>query len=184
MPRIQAPPTNSVPLRAQPLLEAVHNSLGIIPNMVRTMALSPAVLEAYLSYGKALSRGSLQPALREQIALTVASINDCGYCAAAHWVLGQRAGVSEADLQGSLRGESSDAAAKAALRFARRLVTVRGRIDAEDIERVRQAGYSDAQILEIIAEVALNILTNYVNLAAGTELDFPPVEIPELSAAA
>jgi len=125
------------------ILTAVNKALGIVPNMVSTMAQSPAVANAYVGFNNALSQGSLSAKIRERIALTVAEENSCGYCLAAHTFLGKK------------------------------VVEKRGQVTDADVAALRQHGFSDGEITEIIANVVLNIFTNYLNIAAGTEIDFP-----------
>lgn len=155
--------------------EAIEKQLGVVPNMMRTMAQSPRVLEAYLSLSSALSRGLLPPALQEQIALAVAETNACNYCLSAHTALGRRAGLSDEQLTASREGRGTDARSSAALQFALSVLDTRGGVSDQEFARVRAAGFSDSEIAEIIAHVALNIFTNYFNRAADTEIDFPLV---------
>jgi uncharacterized peroxidase-related enzyme len=155
--------------------EAVQNQLGMVPNMMRTMAQSPAVLEGYLGFGAALRRGRLPAALQEQIALAVAETNACDYCLSAHTALGRGAGLSEDQLDASREARASDPKAAAALRFARAVVDRRGDVRDQELAEVRAAGYTDGEVAEIIAHVALNVFTNYFNRAAQTEIDFPVV---------
>jgi uncharacterized peroxidase-related enzyme len=165
--------------KAKDLLVRVQHALGVTPNMMRAMAVSPAVLDAYLSFSGALSKGQLSAGACEQIALLAASENSCGYCAAAHTVLGARAGVSQSDLVAGLAGQASDPVVAAALRFARAVLRERGFVSDEDLESVRAAGFSDGEIGEIVANVALNVFTNYFNSVGQTDVDFPLVELPK-----
>ena len=162
--------------KAKILLDRVQMKLGMIPNLMRTMANSPAILEAYLSFDQALADGVLTPKLRERIALTVAEANGCDYCLAAHSAVGRMVGLSEEEIQDSLKGVSPDSKVEAALRFARQIVETRGRVTDDSISRVRRAGYSDEEIGEIVANVTLTIFTNYFNQVAGTVGDFPRVQ--------
>ena len=155
--------------------EAIEKQLGAVPNMMRTMAQSPRVLEGYLAWSGALSRGLLPATLQEQIAIAIAEANACNYCLSAHTALGRRAGLSDDQLAASREGRAVDAKANAALQFALAVVERRGGISDQDFARVREAGFSEAEIAEIIAHVALNVLTNYFNRAADTEIDFPKV---------
>ena len=155
--------------------EAVQKQLGMVPNMMQTMAQSPVVLEAYLGFGATLRRGRLPAALQEQIALAVAEINACDYCLSAHTALGRGAGLSDDQLIESREARASDPKAAAALEFARAVVERRGDVRDQDLASIRTAGYSDGAIAEIIAHVALNVFTNYFNRAAHTEIDFPLV---------
>lgn len=174
MPRITAPTQDAAPAASQPQLAAVKKQIGVVPNMFRTIALSPAALEGYLGLNGALSKGSLDAPTRERIALAVAEINACGYCLAAHSYLGKNvAKLSESEIDANRRGRSNEPKADAAVRFAASIVTARGHIGDADLSAVRAAGFSDAEIVEIVLHVALNTLTNYVNEVAKTDVDFP-----------
>lgn len=179
MPRIQPIDPTNAQGQAKTLLDAVQKKLGITPNMMRTMAHSPAVLQSYLQFGETLGAGSLSAKLREQLATAIAGANRCGYCASAHTAIGQMLKVDKAELERNLNGESSDAKTQAALTFARSIVNKRGWISDAEFKAVRDAGYSDAEVSEIIAAVALNTFTNYFNHIAKTEIDFPVVEVEE-----
>ena len=159
--------------RAKELLDAVKAKLGIVPNMTRSMAVSPSVLEGYFGFGGALAHGVLPARVREQLALGVGEANHCHYCVSAHSALGKRAGLTDQDVLDSRRGASADPKADVLLRFARTVVEKRGRIEDADIAAVREAGYGDAEIAEVVAHVALNVFTNYFNNVAGTTIDFP-----------
>jgi uncharacterized peroxidase-related enzyme len=176
MPRLTALATTEAPAAAQPLLENVRRSLGLVPNLLATLAHSPAALQSYLSFSQAIGGASLSATLREQIALAVAGENTCDYCASAHTALGKAAGIPDDELALNLRGDSNDAKAKAALDFSRDIVLRRGRVSDKSLAAVRGAGFSEAEIVEIVVTVALNIFTNYFNHVAETEIDFPVVD--------
>lgn len=177
MPRLDAIDVGTATGKTRGLLDQVHKKLGFIPNMMRTMAVSPAVLEGYLGLSGALAGGTLGPKVREQIALAVGEANGCQYCVSAHTAMGKRLGMTEAELEASRDGASRDPRVGAALAFARALVEQRGDIGDADLARVRGAGWSDAEVAEIVAHVALNAFTNYFNLTAGTEVDFPRIPL-------
>ena len=175
MPRIQAIETSQAAPKAKSLLEGVQKKLGMTPNLMRTMANAPAVLEAYLGFSNSLTHGALSPKLREQIALTVGETNQCDYCLAAHSALGKMAGLGDEEIADSRRGASPDRKTEAVLRFARKIVTARGHVSDDDLRAVRAAGVSDAEIAETVAAVALNIFTNYFNHVTDPDIDFPKV---------
>lgn len=179
MSRISIPASvDASPAAAQPLLEAVKKQLGVVPNLFRLVATSPAALEGYLGLNGALAKGTLDARTRERIALAVAEINGCSYCLSAHTYLGKNlAKLDDAELAANRLGMSNDPQADAAVRFAVKVVNNRGRVTDGDLSAVRVAGYSDAQILEIVLHVALNTLTNYVNEVAQTDVDFPLVQV-------
>jgi uncharacterized peroxidase-related enzyme len=176
MQRIPALATAAAPAASQPLLEAVHKKLGMVPNLFKTFAHSPAVLQYYLAGSEALGGGALPAALREQIALVTAGENECDYCASAHTLMGKGAGLQAAEMAANLRGRSADAKTQAALDFAAAIVSERGRISDTQLAAVRAAGYGDAEVVEIVTNVAVNIFTNYFNHIAGTVIDFPVVK--------
>jgi uncharacterized peroxidase-related enzyme len=159
------------------MLEAVEKKMGMVPNIVATMAQSPAVARAYLEGTSALSTGLLSAPLREQISLAVSEFDQCEYCLSAHSFLGSKAGLSESDLLDARHGTASDEKTNAALAFARKIVENRGHVSDEDVEEVRRAGYDDGEIVEIVANVCMTIFTNYFNHVAGTEVDFPQVPV-------
>ena len=163
--------------KAKQLLDGVEAKLGMTPNMMRTMAQSPAVLGAYLNFVGALGQGALDAKVREQIALAVGQTNGCEYCVAAHTVLGKGAGLNTEEIESSRRGHSANTKVSVGLEFAKRIVNQRAVISEEDLGLVRAAGYRDGEIVEIVAHVALNLLTNYLNLVAQTDVDFPKVRL-------
>jgi len=175
MERIKAINPEQATGKSKELLDGVQKKLGMTPNMMRTMAQSPAVLEGYLSLSGALGGGSLPARLREQIALVVAETNGCEYCLSAHSAVGQILGLGKEEIWDSRRGESSEGKIGAALSFARKLVTERGRVNEKELAQVRRAGFSEGEITEIIANVALNLFTNYFNHVAAPSIDFPSV---------
>ncbi len=175
MSRISTVDTTQVQGKAKTLLDAVQKKLGVTPNMMKAMAQSPAVLEGYLNFSGALAGGSLNAKIREQIALAVGEANSCDYCLAAHTAIGGMVGLTESQVSTARLALSDDPKTDAALKFARTIVAQRGEIRDADFDRVRQAGFTEGEVAEIVANTALNIFTNYFNHIAGTEIDFPKV---------
>jgi len=159
------------------LLDSIHGAFGATPNMFRAIANSPAALKSLWGSFGALGGGVLGAKLGEQIAVAVADRNGCEYCLAAHTMLGKRAGATAEQMREAQNAESTDPDVRVALQFAARLVDTRGRVSDADVKAVRDAGYGDEQIVEIIAHVALNLFTNYVNNALAVELDFPATRL-------
>lgn len=178
MSRIHTPASiEAVPVASQPLLEAVKQQLGTTPNLFLLMATSPVSLEGHLGLFGALSKGSLPVQTRNRIALAVAEVNGCDYCLSAHSYLAKSfAKLSDAEIDANRNGGSLDPRANAAVRFATKVAAGRGNVEASDINDVRAEGYDDAEIIEIILNVALNTWTNYLNKVAETEIDFPVVK--------
>ncbi len=163
--------------KAKELLDSVKQAMGTTPNIFTTFANAPAALEAYLNFNTALTGGVLDKKLREQLAVTVAGFNGCNYCASAHVFLGGKAGVDRAELVANSKGHSSDDKTQAAINFARALLEKRGKVSDDDLAAVRAAGFSEEEIIEILAHVALNTFTNYFNETAQTAIDFPAFDI-------
>lgn len=177
MSRISTPATiEDAPAAARPLLEAVKQQLGSVPNLFRMVSNSPAALEGYLGLSGALGKGSLPAQTRERIALAIAEINGCDYCLSAHSYLGKNlAKLDDAEITANRNGGSNDPKADAAVRFAARIARERGHVGDDDLRAVKLAGYDEAQIIEIVLHVALNTWTNYINEVARTVIDFPAV---------
>jgi uncharacterized peroxidase-related enzyme len=179
MSRLTIPARDDVPQASKPILDAVHKQLGVVPNMFRLIAASPAALQGFTGNNGALAR-TLDVKTRERIALTVAQVNDCDYCLSAHSYLGLNlAKITPEEIALNRKGESGDAKADAAVRFAAKVVRERGKVSDGDIKAVRDAGFSDGQIVEIIAVTAENIFTNLLNVVAQTDIDFPVVHAAE-----
>ncbi|BAM90417.1 alkylhydroperoxidase like protein, AhpD family [Bradyrhizobium oligotrophicum S58] len=178
MTRIPTPATIAdAPEASRSLLEAVAKQLGSTPNMFRAIALSPQALAGYVALSGALGKGSLPAATRERIALAVAEINGCSYCLSAHTYLGRNlAGLDDAEITANRNGASNDLKADAAVRFAALVAANRGHVTDADFAAVKLAGYTDAEVIEIVQHVALNSWTNFFNEVFKTEIDFPVVE--------
>lgn len=176
MSRLTIPAVDAAPQASKPLLDAVHKQLGVVPNLMKVIGHSPAALEGYLSLNGALAKGALDAKLRERIALAIAEYNGCDYCLSAHDYLGRNvAKLSGDEIDAARDGRSADARAGAALKFARRVAESRGRVSDEDLAALRAADFDEGSIVEIVVTVALNVLTNYVNNVARTDIDFPKV---------
>ena len=175
MTRLAAPARDDAPEASRPILDAVQRQLGVIPNLFRVIANSPAALTGFTGLQGALTK-ALDARTRERIALAVAQVNGCDYCLSAHAYLGLNlARLSAEEIALNRQGASGDARAHAAVHFAARVASQRGHVGAEDLAAVRAAGYTDAQIVEIVGLVAENTFTNYLNEVAKTEIDFPVV---------
>lgn len=175
MSRLAIPTREDAPEATRATLDAVEKQLGTVPNLFRLLANSPAALNAYTGLTAALGR-SLDAKTRERIALAVAQVNGCDYCLSAHTYLGQNlARLDEAEIALNRRGRSADPKADAVVRFAAAVARERGHVADADIAAVREAGFSDAQIVETVALVAENSFTNFLNEVARTEIDFPVV---------
>jgi uncharacterized peroxidase-related enzyme len=175
MPRIAPVAVETATGKAKTLLEGVKAKLGFVPNLMGSMGHAPAVLEAYLNFSGALSHGVLSAKVREQISLAVAEANTCDYCASAHTTIGKMVGLSDADTEASRRASSGDVKTDTILKLAQRLVLGKGRLTDVEISKAKAAGVSDEELQEVIANVSLNIFTNYFNHVIDPVIDFPTV---------
>lgn len=175
---------NSLPLidpqaaqgEAHDLLEAVRASMGVVPNMTKAMANSPALLQGYLDFASALGSGVLPAATAELLALTVAQANACEYCLSAHTYLAEHVThLGAEEVAAARKGEHTDPKVSAILTLAASVLDNRGDLSDGDLDRAHAAGVTNAEIAETIGHVAINVLTNYFNKAAGVEIDFPVV---------
>jgi uncharacterized peroxidase-related enzyme len=173
MSRIVALDPNTATGKTAELFTTVKSKLGLVPNLMRTFGHSPAALEAYLGFKATLGTGVLPAKVREQIALTVAEINSCDYCLAAHSLAGKGTGLTSDAIFAARRAEATDLKIDALLKLAAVVVNSRGLVSDQTLAAVREAGVSDAEIIETVAHVALNILTNYTNHVAQPAVDFP-----------
>jgi uncharacterized peroxidase-related enzyme len=175
MSRIAAIDPNAAPAAVKPLLDAVQKGMGVTPNLFRVAAQSPAALEALVALFGATAKGHFDARTREAIALAVSESNACDYCLSAHAALGKRAGLTDDALAQARLAKSSDARVGAILTVTRAIVERRGRLGEATIDEARRSGLSDADIVEVVANVALTTFTNYLNEVAGTDIDFPVV---------
>lgn len=176
MPRVNMEP-ELAPSASQPLLAQIQQAFGVTPNMFKAVANSPAALQSMWTAFGALGKGTLGARLGEQIAVAIANRNRCEYCLAAHTVLGQNAGASAAEMAAAQTGQSADGKTAAALAFALKVVDQRAQIGTADISSLREAGFRDEQIVEIMAHIALNLFTNYINVALDVPVDFPRIAL-------
>lgn len=165
------------PAASQPLLAQIQGAFGATPNMFRAVANSPAALASLWGSFGALGGGVLPARLGEQIAVAVADRNACHYCLAAHTMLGKKAGATADEMSEAQAGRSADPQTAAALAFALKVVENRANVSEADVAALRAAGFSDEAIVEILAHVALNLFTNYVNVALDVPVDFPGVKL-------
>lgn len=177
MSRVHLIDSSNTTANRQALLEQVHKAFGATPNMFKAVANSPAALKSMWSSFGALGSGVLGAKLGEQIAVAIADRNRCEYCLAAHTVLGKGAGVTAEEMSAAQAGQSADPKTAAALTFALKVVSNRAQVNNEDVAQLRSAGFDDEHIVEILAHVALNIFTNYVNVAFDVPVDFPKVAL-------
>lgn len=162
---------------SKPLLDEITSAFGATPAMFRAVANSPAALKMMWAGFGALGQGKLGAKLGEQIAVLVADRNACEYCLAAHTMLGKKAGVSAEAMREAQAGRSTDPRTEAALEFAEALVADRAQVTEGDVDTLRAAGFDDEEIVELIAHVALNLFTNYINVALAVPIDFPSVRL-------
>jgi uncharacterized peroxidase-related enzyme len=159
------------------LLDAIHSQLGMVPNFLRVFAQSPDALKAYLGLHHIANHGTLDAATRERIALALAQQNQCEYCLSAHTAIGRKAGLNGAEIEANRAGSSQDAKAAVAVKFARALSEHRGEITTAELQTMRDAGFSEAEIVEVITHVGMNLMTNILGKASRVDIDFPKVAL-------
>ena len=177
MPRIAPIDTIHADTAVQATLAGVKANIGMVPNLFSTFAQSPAVLHGYLGFSDALGNGVLTAKQREIVALAVAQANECQYCLSAHTLMGKGAGLSSEGIRKAREGKAETVIDAAVALFARRVVETRGQVTDADVVAARSAGLDDARLIEVIANVAINVLTNYTNNVALTDIDFPKVDV-------
>ncbi|NSY20172.1 carboxymuconolactone decarboxylase family protein [Neorhizobium sp. AL 9.2.2] len=163
-------------------LGQIRDAFGVVPNMFKAVANSPAALNSMWSAFGALGSGRLGAKLGEQIAVAVADRNNCNYCLAAHTALGRKAGATSQEMAEAQAGRSQDVRTAAALAFVVKTVEKRAELHDEDFDALRTAGFDDEDIVEIIAHIALNLFTNYINVALDVPVDFPGVKLTRSAA--
>ncbi len=163
------------------LFAEIQAKFGLVPNLFRVLANAPAALEGLMNLGAALAGGALDEKTREQLALTIAESNLCGYCLSAHTAIAAKIGLKQAEIDDAIRASAADARTDAILKLARNIVVQRGEISDSDLQRARAVGLSDGEIIETVANVALNIFKNYVSHAARLPIDFPQNESRDAS---
>ena len=177
MARINIVTAESANPEQKALYDAIHAKLGMVPNFLKVFANSPAALKAFLGLYGIAGEGSLDPQTRERIALALAQQNTCEYCLSAHTAIGRKAGLDAAEIEANRSGGSRDEKAAVAVRFARSLMAHTGEVTTAELIEMREAVYSESDIVEVITHVGMNMLTNMLGKAGRVDIDFPKVEI-------
>ncbi|PHZ86527.1 carboxymuconolactone decarboxylase family protein [Paremcibacter congregatus] len=159
------------------LFNAITDQLGMVPNFLKIFANSPVALRGFLGLHAIAGAGSLDTLTKERIALAVAEQNACEYCVSAHSAIGRKAGLSSAEIEANRAGTSQDAKAAVAVKLAKSLAEHSGAVTTSELLEARNAGFTDADIVEIITHVGMNILTNILGKASRVEIDFPKVAL-------
>ncbi|MDB4919793.1 carboxymuconolactone decarboxylase family protein [Mucilaginibacter sp.] len=181
MTRLKAISPDEATGKTKELFDAIQGKLGLVPNMMRTMGNSPALLEGYLNLSGALSHGKLGAKTGELLALAISQKNNCDYCLSAHTFIGEKlVHIDASTLQNARNANAADAKTDAILKFANVLVNKQGLVSDADVDTIKAAGLTDGEIGEIVGHVALNVLTNYFNNTANTNIDFPVVNAGQL----
>lgn len=167
--------------KSKELLTALQHNIKSVPNLAKALANSPAALKAWMDFDGALAKGSLDARLRQELALAVGQFNGCEYCVSAHTVIGKGAGLTDQQILNSREGQGTSDKETAALTFARELVELRGKVPTGSVQALRDAGFTDGDITEIVAHVALNVFTNYFNIALDIDIDFPRVALHQVA---
>ncbi len=163
------------------LFAEIRAKFALVPNLLRVVANAPAALEGLMSLSAALARGTLDEKTREQLALAIAESNLCDYCLSGHTAMAAKIGLSRVEIDDAIRASAADARTDAILKLARSIVVQRGELSDADLGRARAGGLSDGEIVETVANVALNIFENYMSHVARVPIDFPKKESSETS---
>ncbi|QXI17732.1 carboxymuconolactone decarboxylase family protein [Pseudomonas hamedanensis] len=155
----------------RPVLEGVKRKIGFLPNLFATLANAPVALDTYVQASALLGKSSLSAQEKEAVYLATSQVNGCDYCLAAHTLFAGKAGLSAQDIAAARQGELNAYAA-----LAQQLTHSRGHLSDGQIAAARAAGIDDRKIIEVIALVAVQTLTNYLNNTALTDIDFPPID--------
>jgi uncharacterized peroxidase-related enzyme len=175
MARTVALKPDQVPADSKPTLDAFTKNIGFTPNMMASFAQSPIAFNAWATLLGSLSK-ALDVKTRDGIGLAVSEFNGCNYCLTVHsYTAEHMARLAPDEIILARKGHARDPKRDAALGFARKVVETRGKVDDADLKRVRDAGYSDANVMEIVALVAMYSLTNFFNNVFDPEKDFPVV---------
>jgi len=165
--------------KTKKMFDEMQAKFGMVPNLFRVLGNAPAALEAYVNFSSALHGGALDTKVQEQIGLAVAESNLCDYCLSAHIILGRKAGLTEDEIVDAIRARAADPKTDAILKLARSIIIQRGEITGTDLQHARDASLTDTAIVELVANVVLNIFMNYLDHVARTAMDFPEVAKPE-----
>ncbi len=159
--------------RQKELLDTVQSAFGMVPNTTKVMANSPAVLESFLGFSQAMGSAAIGEKLHNQVKLSTSETNSCDYCTSILSAVAPSAGLSADEILAGRTGNSEDRRTKAALAFANDVLESRGKVSDLQLADVRDAGFDDDEIVEIVASVVLGCFTNFLNNVADTELDIP-----------
>lgn len=181
MSRINLVSTEQANEKQQALYSAIEQQLGVVPNFLKVFANSPTALQAFLGLHTIASEGALDGKTKERIALGLAEQNACQYCVSAHTAIGKKAGLTGDEMLANRAGDSQDAKASVAVKFARSLAENSGEVSTAELLEIRNVGFNDAEIVEIITHVGMNVLTNILAKASRVEIDFPKVELKQAS---
>src|SRR5216683_111615 len=163
------------------LFAEIRAKFALVPNLLRVVANAPAALEGLMGLSAALARGALDEKTREQLALAIAESNLCAYCLSGHTAMAAKIGLSRVEIDDAIRASAADARTDAILKLARSIVVQRGELSDADLGRARAGGLSDGEIVETVANVALNIFENYMSHVARVPIDFPQSQSRETS---
>lgn len=155
------------------IYDDIKKNMGKVPNIFQHMGNSPVALQGFLALNQALSKTSLSPKLREKIALIVAQENNCNYCLSAHTAIGKATGISDDEISDARHGKASDSKSQEILHFAKLVIDKKGHVSNDDVEKLKKAGVSDTELVEIILAIQVNLFTNYFNHINDTTIDFP-----------
>ncbi len=176
MQRVQQVNPENPGVELKTLLDQVHEAYGVVPDVALVMANSPAVLSSYLAFEKAMAKTSIGAKLTNQLKLTTSEANACSYCTSLLSAVAPQAGLTAADILAGRKADAEDRRTDTALKFAKDVLEEKGKVSDEALARVKNAGFGNQEIVEIVASVVLGCFTNFLNNVAQTTLDIPAAE--------
>lgn len=160
----------------RPALEGIQRKSGRLPNIIGVLAHTPVALNAYLQLSGAVGKCRLSARQRELIALAVGARNQCDYCVAAHTAIGAGVGIDAQEARAARTATAADPRDAVLLQTALAILEGQGHLPPDQRAAFLAAGFEESVLLEVMVVVVLNVLTNWTNHLAETEIDFP---VPE-----
>jgi uncharacterized peroxidase-related enzyme len=173
MARLTLHTVETAPADSRPFVERAIANNGFLPNLIGVLANAPVALETYLTVSGINARSSLSLAEREVVQITAARIHGCDFCVAGHTAVALKKANLPVETVRALQqgGATGDARLDAVARFAQAVIAHRGAVGDAEYRAFIEAGYSEAQALEVVLGISLATLCNFANSLAGTPVN-------------
>jgi alkylhydroperoxidase/carboxymuconolactone decarboxylase family protein YurZ len=172
---MQVVDTSKLTGKGQELLAGMEKATGMVPNVLKQMANSPAALEAFLASRDILAKGQLDPKMRLLIGILIAETYSCQYLLSARVAQAKSAGMTDEEIKSGKEQSSKDPKFDRGLQFVRNLILRHGELPASEMAELKAAGFSEGEIVELIAQTASDMQVYYLIQIANPEVDFPSV---------